>query len=197
MANAEKDVLDEIEEPKKKGMKLPVLIGVILGIIIVQVGIVFAAIKFMAPADAHNEKDKHKTEQEAEEKDGEKAHEAKDGEEEENDGKAELVQKVEAIVTTKNDLYINPRGTSSHIVVLSLGIEVSPAEKAKEVEEKLMVPIQDKVIGRISGYTTEELQRSDIRDSLRTIIKKDIKPFFLGMEEVKLRNVYFPKFVIQ
>ena len=67
MANAEKDVLDEIEEPKKKGMKLPVLIGVILGIIIVQVGIMFAAIKFMAPADAHNEKDKHKTEQEAEE----------------------------------------------------------------------------------------------------------------------------------
>jgi len=38
------------EDPPKKGICLPVLIGIILGIIIVQAGIVLAALKIFAPS---------------------------------------------------------------------------------------------------------------------------------------------------
>ncbi len=192
--------IEDAGQPVRKGMKLPVLIGLILGIIIVQVGIVMAAIKFFAPAQA-NAKSKG-----ANEKTSESAHKDGHGESEEESEEEQsgpsYSQKVEGIVATKNDLYINPRGSSSHIVVVSLGIEISPEEKKEEVEKKLIIPIQDRVISRISSYTVEELQSGKVRDSLRTIIKNDIKPFFRGMSEegkegVKLRNVYFPKFIIQ
>ncbi len=196
--------VEEGEQPVRKGMKLPILIGLILGIIIVQVGIVMAAIRFFAPTSEN-----HKTKG-ANEKTTEESHEHGDGEHEEGEGEGEdgeehpagYSQKVEGIVSTKNDLYINPKGGANHIVVISLGIEVAPEEAAEEVEKKLMVPIQDRVISRISSYTVEELQDGKMRDSLRTIIKNDIKPFFRGMAEegkegVKLRNVYFPKFIIQ
>jgi len=60
-----------------------------------------------------------------------------------------------------------------------------------------MVPIQDRVIERVSSYTLEELQDLKLRDSLRTIIRNDLKSYFNAIEGIKIRNVYFPKFVIQ
>ena len=184
MADLEHEVPTPEETPKK-GIRLPVLIGIILGIIVVQAGIVLAALKIFAPsADHPSPAAQHTTEL------------SQDSTDEEETGPI-LVQKVEGIVTPKADLYINPRGSASHIVVLSVGIEVSPAEKAKEVEEKLMIPIQDRIIARVSSYTLEELQDLKLRDSLRTILRSDLKPYFNALEGVKLRNVYFPKFVIQ
>ncbi|KXB98061.1 MAG: hypothetical protein AA908_01240 [Chlorobi bacterium NICIL-2] len=185
MAEVEQEQL-VAEDPPKKGIRLPVLIGIILGIIVVQAGIVLAALKIFAPSG--DSKPAAPTEQHAS---------AQDSTDEEEETGPVLVQKVEGIVTPKSDLFINPRGSASHIVVLSVGIEVSPAEKAKEVEEKLMVPIQDRVIARVSSYTLEELQDLKLRDSLRTILRNDLKPYFNALEGVKIRNVYFPKFVIQ
>jgi flagellar basal body-associated protein FliL len=189
--NTEQTLMAEIEQeqqvtedPPKKGIRLPVLIGIILGIIIVQTGIVLAALKIFAPSA------ESKTATPPNE------HLATDSTEEEESGPM-LVQKVEGIITPKSDLFINPRGSASHIVVLSIGIEVSPAEKAKKVEEKLLVPIQDRVIARVSSYTLDELQDLKLRDSLRTIIRNDLKPYFNAIEGVKICNVYFPKFVIQ
>lgn len=182
MADIEADV-PVAEESPKKGIKLPVLIGIILGIVVVQAGIVLAALKIFAPTANSQQQPKQEV--------------AADSLHEEEETGPILVHKVEGIVTPKNDLFINPRGSASRIVVLSIGIEVSPEEKAKEVEEKLMVPIQDRVIARVSSYTLEELQDIKLRDSLRTIIRNDLRPFFNGLEGVKLRNVYFPKFVIQ
>ncbi len=173
------------EEQPKKGIRLPVLIGIILGIIVVQAGIVLAALKIFAPSA----ESKTSTPQ--------SQHLVTDSTEEEEESGPVLVQKVEGIIIPKSDLFINPRGSASHIVVLSIGIEVSPAEKAKEVEEKLMVPIQDRVIARVSSYTLEELQDHKLRDSLRIIIRNDLKPYFNAFEGVKIRNVYFPKFVVQ
>ncbi|MCS6999528.1 MAG: flagellar basal body-associated FliL family protein [Bacteroidota bacterium] len=176
-----------VEEAPKKGIRLPILIGIILGIIIVQAGIVLAALKIFAPsADTASPPSEHTAE----------AIQDSSHHEEEETGPI-LVQKVEGIVTPKSDLYINPRGSANHIVVVSVGIEVSPAEKAKEVEEKLMIPIQDRIIARVSSYTLEQLQDLQLRDSLRTIIRNDLKPYFNALEGVKIRNVYFPKFVIQ
>ncbi len=173
------------EETPKKGIRLPVLIGIILGIIVVQAGIVLAALKIFAPSAESHSNPKHDA-----------VEVAADSTEEEETGPI-LVQKVEGIITPKSDLYINPRGSASRIVVMSVGIEVSPAEKAKEVEEKLMVPIQDRIIARMSSYTLEELQDLKLRDSLRAILRNDLKPYFNALEGVKLRNIYFPKFVIQ
>ncbi|MBL7998716.1 MAG: flagellar basal body-associated FliL family protein [Candidatus Kapabacteria bacterium] len=204
MSDSTTDELDDLEKPKKKGMKLPVLIGIILGIIVVQAGIVMAAIKFFAPTAHEDPKAKHATEKKHSEDAEEDEHADGDEETDEDEQektKANLVQKVGGIAVSKSDLYINPKNGPNKIVVVSLGIEIEPKEMTKEVEDKLMVPIQDRVISRISTFTAEELQRTEVRDSLRLIIKNDIKPYFRGMREevegLKLRNVYFPKFVIQ
>lgn len=202
MSDSKEDI-GENELPKKKGMKLPVLIGVIVGIIILQAGIVMGALKFFAPTVPDDPKSKAKTEQTAHSEEEEAEH-GKDGhseEESEDDGNAALVQKIEGIAITKNDLYVNPRGSSSHICVVSVGLEITPPEKAKEVEDKLMIPIQDRIIARISSFDVDQLYLPEIRDSIRTLIKSDVKPYLRGMSEeehpVKLRNVFFPKFIIQ
>lgn len=203
MSDSKEDI-GENELPKKKGMKLPVLIGVILGIIIVQAGIVMAALKFFAPAVPDDPHAKAKTEQTAHSEEEEEKEHGKDGhgeEESEDEGNATLVQKIEGIAVTKNDLYVNPSGSSSHICVVSVGLEITPPEKAKEVEDKLMIPIQDRIIARISSFDVDQLYRPEIRDSIRTLIKNDVKPYLRGMSDeehpVKLRNVFFPKFIIQ
>ena len=187
------DELDDEQMPEKKGMKLPVLIGIILGIVIVQVGIVMAAIKFFAPQPAAAATAEHAP-----------AHSEEKSEEQDPDEESGtfVTKKVDAIITTKSDIYINPRGSSKQIIILSLGIEITPEEKKEEVENKLMVPIQDLVISRFSNYTSEELQDKALRDSLRVMIKNELKPYFRGISEegqepVRLKNVYFPKFIIQ
>lgn len=181
---------DDEEVPEKKRMKLPILIGIILGIVAVQAGIVMAAIKYFAPqpaaAAAPHASSSH-------------GHEA---ESEEDESGAIVMKKVGTIITTKNDIYVNPRGSSDEIAVVSLGIEIEPEGMREEIENKLMVPIQSLIITRFSQYSAEELQREDFRDSLRNIIKKDLKPYFRGLSEeakepVRLTNVYFPKFIIQ
>lgn len=187
MPDIEQELAAVEEKLPKKGIRMPVLIGIILGIIVVQAGIVLAALKIFAPSA---DKRSPETVQPVEAV-------PHDTTTEEEDTGPILVQKVEGIVTPKSDLFINPRGSASHIVVVAVGIEVSPAEKAKEVEEKLMVPIQDRVIARVSSYTLEQLQDLKLRDSLRMIIRNDLKPYFNALDGVKIRNVYFPKFVIQ
>lgn len=187
------DEIEEIDKPKKKGIRLPILIGIILGVVILQAGIIFASIKFFAPAapaDPHAKDKKEKVDEEH----AEDEEHATDEEEEDESGE-KVVRKVEEIVKPENDLYINPRGNSNKLVILSFALEVAPPEKVKEVEEKLMVPIQDRIITMVSKFSAEELQDPAVRDSLRVLIKKDIKPYFV--EDMKLRNVYFPKFVIQ
>lgn len=186
----EVEEFDDEEVPEKKRMKLPILIGIILGIIVVQAGIVMAAIKYFAPqpaaAAAPHASVSH-------------GHEA---DSEEDESGAIVTRKVGTIITTKNDIYVNPHGSADEIAVVSLGIEIEPESMREEIENKLMVPIQSLIITRFSQYTAEELQREDLRDSLRSIIKKDLKPYFRGLSEeskesVRLLNVYFPKFIIQ
>lgn len=182
------DEFEDGELPEKKRMKLPVLIGIILGIVAVQAGIVMAAIKYFAPqpaaAAASHAPKAHGTESEEEE------------------GGEIVMKKVGTIITTKNDIYINPRGSADAIAVVSLGIEIEPESMREAIENKLMIPIQSIMITRFSQFTAEELQREDMRDSLRAILKKDLKPYFRGLAEeskepVRLTNVYFPKFIIQ
>ena len=184
------DEFEDGELPEKKRMKLPVLIGIILGIVVVQAGIVMAAIKYFAPqpaaAAASHEPKANGDEAEAEE---------------EESGEI-VMKKVGTIITTKNDIYINPRGSADAIAVVSLGIEIEPESMREAIENKLMVPIQSIMITRFSQFTAEELQREDMRDSIRAILKKDLKPYFRGLAEetkepVRLTNVYFPKFIIQ
>lgn len=187
MSEIEQELTTVEEKLPKKGIRVPVLIGIILGIVVVQAGIVLAALRIFAPSA---DKRSAETVQYVEAA-------AHDTTAEEEDSGPILVQKVEGIITPKSDLFINPRGSASHIIVVSVGIEVSPAEKAKEVEEKLMVPIQDRIIARVSSYTLEQLQDLKLRDSLRIIIRNDLKPYFNALDGVRIRNVYFPKFVVQ
>ncbi len=78
--------------------------------------------------------------------------------------------------------------------VVSLGFEVED-EKAKEIVDKeLMLPIISDVQRKLRSYTVEELQSQGLQDSLPLILKREIKPYF---HEIKLRNVYLSKFLIQ
>jgi len=103
------------------------------------------------------------------------------------------VREVHEIVATE-DLILNPRGSSSRYVLLALGLEVDSPEAAKDVEDKLMIPIQHTTRSYIGRFSVEDLERETLIDSLPTQLRKRLQPYF---GEHKLRNVYFKKFIIQ
>lgn len=188
-------VKTESPEGKKGGMKLVVMIGVILGIVVLQAGIVFAAIKFFAPSTP--EKDKHATEKSSH--DGESDEEAtdehaqKDGHGDDEETGDQVYKEIKTVVPTE-DFIISPKENNGRYVLFSLGIEVDSEEAKKEVEEKLMIPIRDRVYKVAANYSLAQLESFEARDSMRAVIRKEIKPFF---HEIKLLNIYFNKYIVQ
>jgi len=172
----------EKDTTKKKSSLLTGLIAGVLVAVVFAVGI-FIGVKVFASSssdktDTKKEKVEHHTTDEPEE-----------------EAETETVSRVvKTVVPTKEDLIFSPRGSSTRYVVVALGFEVED-EKAKEkVEKELMLPIQSEVLKKLRSFSLEELQRQGLQDSLPLILKKEIKPFF---HEIKLRNVYMSKFLIQ
>ncbi|MBI3259977.1 MAG: flagellar basal body-associated FliL family protein [Ignavibacteriae bacterium] len=164
---------------KKPSMITGIIAGVLVAVVF-AVGIFIGVKIFGGSSGDKNDTKKDKTEKHQDE-------EAED--EEETTSKV-----VKLVVPTKEDLIFSPRGSSTRYVVVALGFEVED-EKAKDVVEKeLMIPIQSEVLKKLRSYSLDELQQQGLQDSLPLILKKEIKPFF---HDIKLRNVYMSKFLIQ
>lgn len=178
MADAQENL--EEEKPKKTGMGTPTLIGIIAGVVILQVIIVFVIFKVFVSPGGSTKSEKSTTE-----------HRTDD----EGNGEESLlkVREVREIVATE-DMILNPRGSSSRYVLLALGLEVDSPEVGKEVEERLMIPIQHTTRSFVGRFSVEELERQTLVDSLPNRLRMQLQPYF---GEYKLRHVYFKKFIIQ
>ena len=97
-------------------------------------------------------------------------------------------------VATKEDLIFSPKGSPTSFVVVALGFEVDDEAAKEKVEKELMIPISSDVQRKLRSYTLEQLQSPGLQDSLPLLLKREIKPYF---HEIKLRNVFMTKFLIQ
>ncbi|GAB1430948.1 hypothetical protein MASR2M18_17820 [Ignavibacteria bacterium] len=104
------------------------------------------------------------------------------------------IRKLGVVVPMKDDLLFNPKDAPSRFVMIGIGIEVATEEDKAKVENELTIPINAAILRKLRSYTLDEIQSSNVQDSLPIILKKEIRPIF---GEVKLKNVYISKFIIQ
>ncbi len=181
MADDKNQSSGESGSTKKKPTLVTGLIAGVLVAVVFAVGIFIGVKIFGSSPNDKSDPKKEKTQKHNE-----------DAAEEEEEETATKVVKI--VVPTKEDLIFSPRGSSTRYVVVALGFEVED-EKAKDIVEKeLMLPIQSEVLKKLRSYSLEELQQQGLQDSLPIILKKEIKPYF---HDIKLRNVYMSKFLIQ
>ncbi len=170
--------------PKKKSSLMTGIIAGVLVAVVFAVGI-FIGIKVFGGGS-------HEAGKEDPKKEKTDKHAAEASAEEEEDETKNRV--VRFVVPTKEDLVFSPKGSPNRFVVVALGFEVED-EKAKEIVDKeLMLPIISDVQRKLRSYTVDELQTQSLQDSLPLILKREIRPYF---HEIKLRNVYLSKFLIQ
>lgn len=120
-------------------------------------------------------------------------HKAESAEEEEESDEV-ATKKVGVVIAPKEDIVFNPKDAPSRYVVIGIGIEVGSEEEKKIVEDELMIPINATFLRKLRSYTLDEIQSAGVQDSLPMILKKEIRPLF---HEVKLKNIYISKFIVQ
>lgn len=178
---------DEVEEKKeeskkKSGMGMGAIIGIIAGAIVLQgVLIIVIWVFFLKPDTPTDAKNADDTEQTASEENGEE--DGEDGEEDHTIG--HIIQMDEMI--------INPKGSPNRYVALEIGLEVNDEEEAATIDGSL-IAIKDRIIRTITSRTLDDLQKSELRDTLRDQLRTELQPYF---GEATLRKVYFSKFIIQ
>ncbi len=169
--------------PKKKSSLMTGIIAGVLVAVVFAVGI-FIGIKVFGGSS-------HEAGKEDPKKEKTEKHAADAEEEEEDDSKNRVVK---IVVPTKEDLVFSPKGAPNRFVVVALGFEVDDEAAKEKVDKELMLPIISDVQRKLRSYTVDELQSQSLQDSLPLILKREIKPYF---HEIKLRNVYLSKFLIQ
>ncbi len=195
----ELDNQDEVKEPKKKqGLSLITIIGIIVGFLVVQVAAIYIILPMVLKPDSHAEPDK----KESKEKKTEHEHEDMSIDDEEEG--TQVIRKIGTIIPVtcgdKDEMIINPRGSSTRYIIVSVGLEMQGAAEEEEgghgggKSSPLMIPVCDKIISTISSKSLEELQEPKMRDSLRLQLRRELQPYF---GEKRIRTVYFPRFIIQ
>ncbi len=176
-----KENKEKTEEKKKKGLNSKIFI-IGLPLFIVQLVIVyFVTANFLIkPSNAVPNKE------------GTEVHQSK-GDDEEAESEEEDSGDEGSFIYTIDDLIINPARTSGkRLLLLSVGFDVKSEEAKKKLEEKDVV-LRDMIISTLSRKTLFELSGPDRKDSLKVELKKSLKAL---IPKVKVKNVYFSKYVI-
>lgn len=162
----------ETKSNGKKGISLPVVVALVIGAIVLQVGLLLIAFRLFlsSPQDSPEVSKPHK----------------------EDTSTNPTVPR--GVIVPVEDLVVNPRGSSSRYVLVALGLEVENPKQGEQLRQELMIPVRDRVMSIVSSYSIEELQSTGIRDTLRVRIRKELEQTLPG---IRLQNVYFSKFVIQ
>jgi flagellar basal body-associated protein FliL len=193
---------EEEKQPRKKGLSTITIIGLIVGFLVVQIAAIYIIFTMFINPGKTAEPEKPAAKKEA--------HAVEEHSEEESpEGDTYMVRKIGKIVPVtcggKDELIVNPRGSSTRYIILSVGLEMQATgaeeegggehgEGGGDAANPLMIPVCDKIISTISSRTLEELQQPELRDSLRLQLRKDLQPYF---GEERIRTVYFPRFIIQ
>ncbi|HOJ37953.1 MAG TPA: flagellar basal body-associated FliL family protein [Ignavibacteriales bacterium] len=92
------------------------------------------------------------------------------------------------------DLVVNPYGTAGRKILLtSFAIELKKPAMKEELSQKKFL-LNDLLIKVFGSKTLPQLTQPGIKDSLRIEIATEIRKSF---PKVKVRNVYFSKFILQ
>lgn len=203
----------EGEETEKKKSSLDIkkilmYVGIVVAFILLMVGSVVVTVKFLlnkpateqqAAADAAHGKEK-KADAEEEDAHGDKK---KDDSHEEDD--EEVVVMSVQCEKGKSDIIINPADAPSAYVVVNVGLGVAKkdadgkdvsAESLKKVAEEQIVPICDVIQSNLGRRHLDEFGTVAKRDTIKMSLRKELKPF-LKQSKLKLRQVYFSKFLVQ
>jgi flagellar FliL protein len=167
---------EKVEKTEKKGLNAKVfLIG--LPLFVIQLVLVyFITANFLVKTvPAPPNLNKH----------GEHEEVAADEEEEEEEGEQKIF--------TIKDLIINPAGTNGQrLLLLSVGFSVIGEENFKKIEENEVV-LKDVILGTMSTKTLSELNKRELKDSLKSEIFHKVRE---AMPKPKIKKVYFSKYVL-
>ena len=175
----EKDVAEGGDAPKKKGGNLGVLIGLIVGILVIQIGVAIFVVKITAPKD--------------------------DATEELEDGK----KNEEKIVSLKNeivapetfDIVVNIAETDGSRF---LKINIAVAYDGDNKENKnltanyvsLVTKIKSKLVEYLSSLTIEDVTARNAQKNIRGDILRECNKV-IPDGQGSLSNVYINEFIIQ
>ncbi len=166
-------------EEKSTGMKLPVMIGIILGILIVNAAIIYLLFNLLlAPNIGNQQNQSTKTEK----------HDSENSvNEDEFDNTAKPIFIETGRITT------NPK-FSDKFVVVNLGLEFNSKEHTQELAPALLAKIRGVVNSTFANMTVDEIHNQ--RDSLNIIFLNNLKSVF-RKEKKLLREVIIQEFIIQ
>jgi hypothetical protein len=195
-----KEQVEEKQEPQKSklissGMKLPVIIGIVAGVLIINTVIIIFVFKlFVAPSFTPHSEDAVKGKTELENKEKAKHNGLKIGEE------GEYLQGEENLHFTESGrITTNPKN-SENFIVLNLGLEYrfktleSKPKEGEGLSPKMLAQVKGAVNRIIGGLSIDELHAK--RDSLTIIFIKEMKPTFKA-NQMFLKNVILQEFIIQ
>ncbi len=170
----ETEELEEQEAPKKSGMSMKAIIGIIAGVIVLQVAVVvFVLPSFMEPDQL--------TEQ-------------TEGEEEEENAEEEESEEPGYIHQLDKEYTINAY-RSKGFALFEVAVELESMDDAAALGEMNIMPLVNSRITKIVGSkTADELQDPMMRDSIAAELIEDLNQY---TGEIKIRNLFFPKFVVQ
>lgn len=93
-----------------------------------------------------------------------------------------------------NDIIVNPADTDGkRLLLTSIGFDLA-TEKEKQNMEMREIVVKDIIISSLSSKGLEKLSSFAYRDTLKMEMSHKIKQ---KMPELKIKNVYFSKFIIQ
>lgn len=190
----EKDSQDSGEVKEKKKSNLPLILGIVFVFLLVQVGAVYFVIQALQPEDPKAKKKTEQTEEAAAEEEAPP--------EEEEEGATTVDTKVGKIVPIEEDMIINGSDPGSYVMVrVSLEFKETEDEallaRLAEFEPKdgkLREPVKAIINREIASAPISQLQQVTFRDTLALRIKDKIQPYF---GKLKVRQIYFSKFIIQ
>lgn len=91
---------------------------------------------------------------------------------------------------------INPAGTGGRrALMVNLGMEASSPEILESVTSKEIL-FRDRVLGKLSKLTVDELSDISIRDSIKTDLLLELNSLLNKEEEEQLSRLYFTAFIL-
>jgi flagellar basal body-associated protein FliL len=189
----EKDSQDSGEVKEKKKSNLPLILGIVFVFLLVQVGAVYFVIQALKPEDPKAKKQAEKTEEPAAEEEAPP---------EEEEGPTTVDTKVGKIVPIEEDMIINGSNPGSYVMVrVSLEFKETEDEELlarlaefEPKDGKLREPVKAIINREIASAPMVQLQQVAFRDTLEMRIREKIQPYF---GKLKVRKIYFSKFIIQ
>jgi flagellar basal body-associated protein FliL len=98
------------------------------------------------------------------------------------------------LIVVVKDVIVNPAGTNgAHLLVTTVGLEVSTAEAKTELEQK-EVQTRDILVTILTGKRMDELTTPDQKEVLREEIHQRVNKI---LKSGPLNKVYISKFIIQ